>query len=81
MEIPADTPYGITGEFRMHLISDGVDVEAYGTFSSIVPMPGVLGMFGLAGLLSTRRRHREDALQLLAPDEPESQPRSRCASA
>ena len=58
MEIPADTPYGFTGEFGMHLDSDGVHVIAYGTFSSIVPTPGALGLIGLAGLLTTRRRHR-----------------------
>jgi hypothetical protein len=58
MEIPADTPYGITGEFLMGFVSDGVDVAGYGTFSSIVPTPGALGFIGLAGLLSTRRRHR-----------------------
>jgi uncharacterized protein (TIGR03382 family) len=58
MEIPADTPYGITGEFAMHLDSDGVHVIAYGAFSSIVPTPGAFGLLGLAALLTTRRRHR-----------------------
>ena len=58
MEIPADTPYGFMGEFKMGLVSDGVVVAANGTFSSVVPTPGALGLIGLAGLLSTRRRRR-----------------------
>jgi hypothetical protein len=58
MEIPADTPYGITGEFLVDFVSDGVCTFDYVTFSSIVPTPGALGLIGLAGLLSTRRRRR-----------------------
>jgi hypothetical protein len=56
MEIPADTPYGITGQLLVKFVSDGVVSPVYVTFSSVVPTPCVLGMFGLAGLLGTRRR-------------------------
>jgi len=58
MEIPADTPYGIVGAFKMGLVSDGVVIGVDVAFSSIVPTPGALGLIGLAGLLSTRRRRR-----------------------
>ena len=58
MEIPADTPYGITGEFIIGVQSDHVIERIDVTFSSVVPTPGALGLIGLAGLLSTRRRHR-----------------------
>jgi hypothetical protein len=49
---------GIQGTFFLQYISDGAVTSTVESFAHFIPMPGALGMFGLAGLLSTRRRHR-----------------------
>jgi MYXO-CTERM domain-containing protein len=49
---------GITGTFLMQYTSDGVVTATTEGFVHPFPTPGALGLFGLAGLLSTRRRHR-----------------------
>jgi MYXO-CTERM domain-containing protein len=49
---------GIVGSFLLDYVSDGVVTASAEGFQHPFPMPGALGLFGLAGLLSTRRRHR-----------------------
>jgi hypothetical protein len=49
---------GITGAFLMQYTSDGVVTATTEGFVHPFPTPGALGLFGLAGLLSTRSRHR-----------------------
>jgi hypothetical protein len=51
---------GIVGTFFLQYISDGTVTSTVESFEHFIPMPGALGLLGLAGLLSTRRRHRED---------------------
>jgi hypothetical protein len=58
VQIPDEGPYGITGEFLIGGVSDGQVVQTYVSFSSIVPAPGALGLLGLAGIATTRRRRR-----------------------
>jgi len=48
---------GIQGIFLMQFVSDGVVTQSVESFSHfVVPVPGALGLFGLAGLRGTRRR-------------------------
>jgi hypothetical protein len=58
MEIPTFKPFGITGEFFIGYVSDGVVMNEYVTFSNLVPAPGAFGLFGAAGFLVTGRRRR-----------------------
>jgi hypothetical protein len=60
MDIPDEGPYGVTGEFLISFVSDGtVVLQSYVNFSAIVPAPGLPALFGLGGLLLTRRRRRQ----------------------
>jgi hypothetical protein len=54
--IPESGPYGVTGEFLIGMFDNETTWIEYISFSSIVPGPGALGLIGLAGLASTRRR-------------------------
>ena len=49
---------GIQGTFLLQYMSDGAVTGTFETFEHFIPTPGALGLLGLAGLLSTRRRHR-----------------------
>jgi hypothetical protein len=49
---------GIVGSFLVQYVSDGAVLDSAESFELYIPTPGALGMLGLAGLLSTRRRHR-----------------------
>ena len=49
---------GIVGTFFMQYLSDGVVTGTVESFEHFIPTPGAFGLLGLAGLLSTRRRHR-----------------------
>ncbi len=55
---PWDGPIvGIQGFFLMQFLSDGVVTQSVEQFSHfVVPVPGTLGLLGVAGLLTTRRR-------------------------
>jgi hypothetical protein len=53
------TAAGIVGSFLVDYTSDGVMTFSYEGFVHLFPTPGALGLFGLAGLMSTRRRRRQ----------------------
>jgi hypothetical protein len=49
----------IVGSFLLQYRSDGVVTATYEGFEHFIPAPGALGLLGLAGLLTTRRRREE----------------------